>query len=56
MSASNTFPDGWDEARVRRLIEHDEQQTDEHAVAEDEAAFEDSEQTFIEIPRDRTLR
>ncbi len=46
------FPVGWDDQRVRRVLEHYEQQTDEEAVAEDEAAFEDSTQTVMEVPRD----
>ena len=33
------FPPGWDEQRVRRVLEHYESQTDEEAVAEDEAAL-----------------
>ncbi len=32
------------------MIEHYEAQSDEEAVAEDEAACEDSSQTFMEIP------
>ena len=46
------FPPGWDEQRVRRVLEHYEQQTDEQAVAEDEAAFEDTTQTVMEVPRE----
>lgn len=46
------FPPGWDEERVRRVLAHYEQQTEEEAVAEDEAAFEDSTQTIIEVPRE----
>ncbi len=34
------FPPGWDEARVRRVLEHYEHQSEEEAVAEDEAAYE----------------
>ena len=34
------YPIGWDEERVRRVLEHYEQQPDEEAVAEDEAAYE----------------
>ena len=34
------FPQGWDEERVRRVLEHYEDQSDEEAVAEDEAAYE----------------
>jgi len=47
----NTFPKGWDEDRVRRVLAHYEEQTEEQAVAEDEAAFEDRAQTFMEVPR-----
>ena len=46
------FPPGWDEQRVRRVLEHYGQQTDEQAVAEDEAAFEDATQTVMEVPRE----
>lgn len=44
------FPPGWDEERVRRVLEHYEGQTEEEAVAEDEAAFDDPDQTVMEIP------
>ncbi len=46
----NRFPPGWDEERVRRVLEHYEFQTEEEAIAEDEASYEDSSQTFMEIP------
>jgi len=46
------FPSGWDEDRVKRVLSHYESQSEEEAVAEDEAAWEDSSQTFIEIPND----
>ena len=46
------FPPGWNEERVRRVITHYEQQTEEEAVAEDEAAFEPSAQTVIEVPKE----
>lgn len=52
MSKRNRFPPGWDEARVRRLLEHYEAQTDEEAVAEDEAAFESTTHTVMEVPVD----
>ena len=38
MSKRSKFPDGWDDARVKRVLEHYESQTEEQAVAEDEAA------------------
>ena len=46
------FPPGWDEERVRRVLDHYERQTEEEAVAEDEAAFEDSTQAVVEVPRE----
>ena len=46
------FPSGWDEERVRRVLAHYEQQTEEEAVAEDEAAFEDSTQAVMEVPKE----
>jgi hypothetical protein len=46
------FPPGWDEARVRKVLGHYEEQTEEQATAEDEAAFEDRSQTFMEVPND----
>jgi hypothetical protein len=48
----NRFPPGWDEARVRRVLEHYEQQTEDKAVAEDEAAFESPDQTLMAIPNE----
>ena len=47
---TDKFPKGWDENRVRRILAHYEAQTEEQAVAEDEAAFEDQTQTTMEIP------
>jgi len=50
MKKQNKFPPGWDEARVRRVLEHYESQTDEEAVAEDEASFEATTHTAMEVP------
>ncbi len=52
MSKQSHFPPGWDEARVRRVLEHYESQSDEEAVAEDEAAFEGTTHTAMEVPVD----
>ncbi len=52
MSKRSKFPDGWDEARVKRVLEHYETQTEDQAVAEDEAAAERGGQTFMEVPND----
>lgn len=46
------FPPGWDEERVRRVLAHYEEQTEEEAIAEDEAAYENRNQTFIEVPNE----
>lgn len=45
------FPEGWDEARVRRVLEHYEQQSEGEAVAEDEATLEDPTQAVMEVSR-----
>ena len=44
------FPPGWDESRVRRVLAHYEEQTEEETVAEDEAAAEDRTQVIMGIP------
>ena len=46
------FPEGWDEARVAELIAHYEGQSDEEAVAEDEATMSEPSRTVMEIPTD----
>lgn len=46
----NQFPPGWDEARVRRVLAHYENQPDDEAVAEDESAFQSEARTTIEVP------
>ena len=46
------FPPGWDEKRVESVLAHYEQQSEEEAVAEDEAAFEDQNQTVMDIPNE----
>ena len=44
------YPPGWDEERVRRVLEHYETQSDEEAVAEDEAAYEATTYTTMGVP------
>ena len=44
------FPKGWDERRVSELLAHYETQSEEEAVAEDEAISLDPRQTVMEIP------
>lgn len=46
------FPPGWDEERVRKVLAHYGEQTQEEAIAEDEATFEDHDQTVMKVPND----
>ena len=50
MKNATRFPKGWDEERVQRLIQHYTSQSEEEAVAEDEAVLEDAKQTLMQIP------
>jgi hypothetical protein len=47
----NKFPAGWNEARVRAILQHYEEQTEDEAVAEDEAAFRKRGQTVMVVPQ-----
>lgn len=46
------FPPGWDEEKVKGVLAHYEQQTEEAAVAEDEKAFCKHIRTIMEVPND----
>ncbi len=46
------LPRGWNEERVRRVLRHYENQTEDDAVAEYEAAFEAAGQTVMIVPTD----
>ena len=50
------LPLGWDEQRIRRVLEHYENQTEEEAVAEDEAAFQAEGQTVMIVPTEMVPR
>jgi hypothetical protein len=45
------YPAGWSETSTRRVLEHYESQTENEAVAEDEAAFELKDQTVMVVPK-----
>jgi hypothetical protein len=45
------YPTGWNEERVRKLLLHYEMQTEDEAVAEDEAAFRRRDQTMMVVPK-----
>jgi len=51
MKKRNRFPKGWDEARVREVLEHYESQTEEEARAEDEAVFRKRDYTVMVVPK-----
>ncbi len=44
------YPAGWDEARVRKLAEHYDNQTEDEQVEEHEAAFLAEDQTVMVVP------
>ena len=44
----NQFPKGWNENRVRSVIDYYENQTEDEAVAEDEKVT--SNQTLMQVP------
>ena len=50
--AHTRFPPGWDGDRVQRTLAAYETQSEDEAVAEDEAAFEAPGQTVMEVPSD----
>ena len=52
MKKQNRFPKGWNEARVQKVLEHYESQTEEEAMAEDEAAFRQRNQTVMVVPKE----
>ncbi len=45
------FPSGWDEGKVRRVLAHYEEQSEDDALVEDEAGVEPSE-TVMNVPHD----
>jgi hypothetical protein len=50
--SQNRFPEGWSEEKVRRVLTHYEEQTEDEAVAEDEAGIESSETVSGKPPVD----
>jgi hypothetical protein len=52
MSKRSKLPTSWDDAKVKRVVEHYESQTGSEAVAEDEAAAQLDGQTLMEVPNE----
>jgi len=50
MKKQNRFPPGWNEARVQRVLDHYDRQSDVEAVAEDEAAYRSTTTTVMRVP------
>jgi len=50
MTKQNRFPAGWSDARVQRVLDHYQRQTETDAVAEDEAAYKSTKATTMRIP------
>ena len=44
------LPQGWDETRIRRVLDHYESQTDNAGAAEDREAFESTTHTAMKLP------
>ncbi len=52
MMGQNRLPEKWDEDRIKRVLNHYENQSEEEALAEDEMAWEDKANSFMEVPND----
>jgi hypothetical protein len=46
----NRYPKGWNRARVQAVLDHYGNQTEDEAVAEDEAALRSKQSSMIEVP------
>ena len=47
---TSRLPKGWDEKKVRRVLAHYEGQSEDDAVAEDEAAYCGDGYSMVELP------
>ena len=50
MMKQSKYPSGWDADRVKKVLEHYEEQSEEEAVAEDESSFQQPDETTMEVP------
>jgi hypothetical protein len=53
--SQDKFPAGWDEGRIQRVLAHYGEQTEDEALAEDEAGVASSE-TVMNVPHDLVPR
>lgn len=49
-TSDSELPRGWTEARIRDIIDYYDSQSDEEAIAEDEAAFQRDDYTVMAVP------
>ena len=52
MKNTTDLPPGWDVERVQRVLNHYDSLSEDEAVVEDEAAFDDSEYTVMAVPKE----
>ena len=50
MKKKQKFPRGWNEAKVRKVIEHYDNQSEDEEAAEIEAALKDRNITMMAVP------
>lgn len=50
--SNNRYPPGWDEQRVRRILDHYDQQSEDEAVAEDEDRYDTATRNVLEVPKE----
>jgi tryptophanyl-tRNA synthetase len=48
----NTYPKGFGRKQVESVIDHYESQTEDEAIAEADAAFENSRMTLVRVPNE----
>ena len=46
------LPEGWDEERIRAIIDYYDNQTEEEAIAEAEAAYVDPNSSIVIVPNE----
>lgn len=49
--SQNKLPEGWSEEKLRQVLAHYEDQTEDDALAEDEVGI-DSSETVMNVPHD----
>ena len=50
------MPEGWDDARIRRVVNHYEMQSEAEAIAEDEATCVATTHTPMRVPVEAAVR